>query len=687
MLVKLFLICYCLKCSISEYPFRNISLSWAERVDDLVNRLTVDELIGQMSHGGGPSTGGPVPGIKRLGISPYSFATECIHGVMLRNATCFPQAIGLAATFSEDSVRNAAFVIATEARAIYNKFRKQGIYENYASISCFAPFINLVRHPLWGRIQEVYGEDPYLSGKIASAFVKGLHGDHKRYIKVSSGCKVVSAHSGPENIPQSRFSFDSKVSERDMRLTYLANVQACIEAGTFNLMCSYNSPVDAAADAVNAGVDLELSPDGHRSFFYNLTQAVKYGKVKVTALRESVKKLFYTRMRLGEFDPEYLNPYSKINTNVIQSKKHREVARKLAEQSFVLLKNLKETLPILKIINRLALIGPMVNDTGQLYGSYSPLIMQEYATTGMSLIALSKVAHIIKGCDDTRCKKYNSTAVKIAVSESDFSIVFLGTGVAVETEGMDRSNMDLPGHQEQLLKDVVSASKGNPVVVILFTGGPVKITWAMESKNVHAILQAWFPGQETGTALRRVLAHGGKFVTSPSGRLPYTWPRDLGQVPPMVDYSMKNRTYRYMMDKPLLEFGFGLSYTKFRYSNLSVYPTVVRNIGQKVKINFKVQNVGHYPSEEVPQVYIRWLDTKEEMPKLQLVAFKRTSAIKENRGLSLTFTIEGKQLAVWKDVGGFVLERGRIEIFVGGQQPSYLRLSNSNSLRHIITVA
>lgn len=141
---------------------------------------------------------------------------------------------------SRQSVENAAAVIATEARAIYNEFRKKGIYENFASISCFAPFINIVRHPLWGRIQEVYGEDPYLSGQIASAFVQGLHGTHKRYVKASSGCKVVSAHSGPENIPQSRLSFNSKVTERDLRLTFLPNVEACIEAGTFNLMCSYN---------------------------------------------------------------------------------------------------------------------------------------------------------------------------------------------------------------------------------------------------------------------------------------------------------------------------------------------------------------------------------------------------------------------------------------------------------------
>ncbi|MEE6484296.1 hypothetical protein FKM82_013830 [Ascaphus truei] len=224
-----------------EYPFMDPSLPWDDRVKDLIGRLTLKEMMLQMARGG-VMQNGPAPPITRLGVKPYSWNTECLRGDALAPgwATSFPQALGLAASFSPELVSQVANATATEVRAKHNYFVSIGNYDDHTGLSCFSPVINIMRHPLWGRNQETYGEDPYLSGVLAAAFVRGLQGDHPRYVKASAGCKHFAAHGGPENIPVSRFSFDAKVEERDLRMTFLPQFHACVRAGSYSVMCSYN---------------------------------------------------------------------------------------------------------------------------------------------------------------------------------------------------------------------------------------------------------------------------------------------------------------------------------------------------------------------------------------------------------------------------------------------------------------
>ncbi|CAH2221937.1 probable beta-D-xylosidase 5 [Pelobates cultripes] len=224
-----------------EYPFMDPSLPWDKRVEDLIGRLTLEEMVLQLARGGAGKNG-PAPAIPRLGIKPYSWNTECLRGDVQAPgwATSYPQALGLAASFSSELVAKVANATATEVRAKHNYFMSIGNYDDHTGLSCFSPVINIMRHPLWGRNQETYGEDPYLSGVLAAAFVKGLQGDHPRYVKANAGCKHFDAHGGPENIPVSRFSFDAQVLERDLRMTFLPQFHACIQAGSYSIMCSYN---------------------------------------------------------------------------------------------------------------------------------------------------------------------------------------------------------------------------------------------------------------------------------------------------------------------------------------------------------------------------------------------------------------------------------------------------------------
>ncbi|XP_021355658.1 beta-xylosidase/alpha-L-arabinofuranosidase 1-like isoform X2 [Mizuhopecten yessoensis] len=563
----------------ADYPFRNTSLSYDERVRDLVNRLNVSELILQMSKGGGGNLGGPAPPIPRLGIGPFQWDSECLRGdVGAGNATSFPQSIGLAASFNPELLYEVSEATAVEVRAKYNSFRRNNHYTDHTGLNCFSPVINIMRHPLWGRNQETYGEDPYLSGLLAQAFVHGLQGQHSKYRHANVVCKHFAAYSGPENRPISRLRFDAEVKERDLRLTFLPQFEACVKAGAGGIMCSYNSvngvpsctnkklltdilrkewgfegfvvsdagavqfimldhmyypdAMTTAVGCAEAGLNLELSPSGfiyRTQIFSYLFKALKMGLITKQLLVDRVKPLFMTRMRLGEFDPPAMNPDNKLNLSVIQSPEHRELAIKAATQSFVLLKNTKGFLPIRTQLTTIAIVGPMADNPSQLMGDYSPDVDPRFMTTprrGLSPLAVKSL--YIAGCNDIACDRYDQSGVKATVSEAEVTIVCLGTGKALETETMDRPDMSLPIGQIQLLKDAVHYGRGK-VVLLLFSAGPVDVRFAQTSPEVVAIIQCFFPAQATGIALYNVLT----FATpdsNPSGRLPYTWYSDMSQV-------------------------------------------------------------------------------------------------------------------------------------------------------------
>ncbi|ESO88943.1 hypothetical protein LOTGIDRAFT_154011 [Lottia gigantea] len=461
--------------SLQDFPFRNTSLSWDERVDDLVGRLTLDEIQLQMAKGGA-GINGPAPAIDRLGIKPYQWDTECLHGDVGHNATAYPQSIGLAATFSTDLIFRMAEATAVEVRATNHANVQNGSYKGHTGLSCFAPVINIMRDPRWGRNQETYGEDPVLNGMLSQAYIKGLQGDHPRYVRASGGCKHFNVHGGPDNVPVSRSSFDAQVSIRDWRTTFLPAFRYCVEAGTYSLMCSYNringvpacaneflltevlrkewgfkgyvvsdeealenviyrhkyvnNTVDAATACVKAGCNLELSGRQEKNEVYmSISDAVSQGKLTEDLVRERVKPLFYTRMRLGEFDPPEMNPYASITTDVIEEKAHRDLAVEASMKSMVLLKN-DGFLPLQQTsFNKIAVVGPFGDSAYIMNGDYQASPDRQFITTprqGLSSLASSTI--FAQGCDDAKCKSYDSNSVKSAVDGVDVVFICLGLG-------------------------------------------------------------------------------------------------------------------------------------------------------------------------------------------------------------------------------------------------------------------
>lgn len=716
-----------------EYPFMNPALPWHERVNDLVNRLTLEEMVLQMARGGARENG-PAPPIKRLGIKPYSWNTECLRGDVEAPgwATSFPQALGLAASFSTDLIYRVANATATEVRAKHNYFMAIGNYDDHTGLSCFSPVINIMRHPLWGRNQETFGEDPFLSGVLSIAFVKGLQGDHPRYIKANAGCKHFDVHGGPENIPVSRFSFDAKVEERDWRMTFLPQFQACIRAGTYSVMCSYNrvngipacankklltdilrtewgfpgyvvsdegaiefilvqhkyttSFLDTAIASVSAGCNLELAFGLTNNVFMKIQEAVAKGNISMQLVKERVKPLFYTRMRLGEFDPPDMNPYNAYDQSLVQSEEHRELSLEAAIQSFVLLKNLHDTLPFSigdVTGKRIAVVGPFADNAEVLFGDYAAVPDPQYVSTPRKgLETLPADVHFTAGCNNPKCDQYSPADIKTVVQSADIIIVCLGTGTSIENEGIDRKDLALPGHQEDLLKDVVSLAAGHPVILLLFNAGPLDISWAKANESVNAILECFFPAQTTGMAIVRTLVDVDK--VNPAGRLPATWPAGMQQVPAMENYTMEGRTYRYYGDQvPLYPFGYGLSYTTFHYSNLIMVETAVPICGN-VTVSVEVENTGQRDGDEVVQLYLHWSRASVPVPRWQLVGIHRIP-IPAGHSVKAHFLVTYEQRAVWTDQ--WLLEPASFSVYVGGQQPFQETRANSNVLEAEFTVS
>ncbi|XP_072276006.1 uncharacterized protein [Pyxicephalus adspersus] len=726
-LITSVILIYIPDCLGQAYPFMDPSLPWDVRVKDLIGRLTLDEMVLQMARGGALKNG-PAPAIPRLGVKPHAWNTECLRGDVQAPgwATSYPQALGLAASFSPELIARVANATATEVRAKHNYFTSIGNYDDHTGLSCFSPVINIMRHPLWGRNQETYGEDPYLSGILATAFVKGLQGDHPRYVKANAGCKHFDVHGGPENIPVSRFSFDAKVDERDWRMTFLPQFQACVEAGTYSVMCSYNrvngvpacaneklltnilrkewgfqgyvvsdeaaiefimtqhkytsSFLETAIVSVNSGCNLELSFSLTDNVFMKIMDAVTYGNITLETVKERVYPLFYTRMRLGEFDPPDMNPYNALNLSSVQSQEHRDLALEAAIKSFVLLKNIKNTLPLdFRGIKgkKFGVIGPFANNSKELFGDYEPYPDPKYIVTPRDGIAELPVdISFAAGCEDAKCETYSSDEIKELVQSVDLTIVCLGTGVTVESEGVDRSVLSLRGYQSTLLKDAVISAGGHPVILLLFNAGPVDISWAKESEGVHAILECFFPAQAAGTAITKVLI--GAEEANPAGRLPSTWPAGMEQVPPMENYTMQGRTYRYYGSQvPLYPFGYGLSYTTFHYSNLEVNPSLLHPC-ETLQLSVNVKNTGLRMGDEVVQVYMSWWTASVPVPKWQLVAFQRVT-IQSGSSMKVFMKVLPKQRAVWSE--NWIIEPGEFSLYVGGQQPFQITSVPSNILQ------
>ncbi|KAH0631171.1 hypothetical protein JD844_005356 [Phrynosoma platyrhinos] len=617
-----------------DFPFRDPTLPWEERLDDLVNRLTLDEMVLQMARGGaGPN--GPAPPIKRLGIGPYNWNTECLRGDVEAPAwaTAFPQALGLAASFSPQLIYSIANATATEVRANHNYFVSRGYYFDHTGLSCFSPVLNIMRHPLWGRNQETYGEDPFLTAELGVAFVKGLQGDHPRYVKASAGCKHFDVHGGPENVPTSRLTFDAKVEERDWRMTFLPQFEACVQAGTFSFMCSYNR-----INGVPACANTKLLTDVLRG---------EWGFQGYVVSDEGAIELI---MMGHHFTHSFLETaIASVNAGC-----NLELAYWMKKNVFT---HINEA--VAKGNISLEVVGPFADNPTLLFGDYAPLADPQYIyTPRRGLTTISANVTFAAGCRYPTCDRYSPAEVKAAVQAADIVVVCLGTGVDIESEGLDRIDLALPGHQLELLQDTVAWAAGRPVILLLFNAGPLDVSWAKAHDGVGAILACFFPAQATGLA--------------------------IAKVPPMENYTMAGRTYRYYGDEaPLYPFGYGLSFTTFRYSDL-VLGTNVLPICGNLTISVVVENIGSRDGEEVVQLYLRWGKATVPVPRWQLAGFHRV-LVPKGQAVKVPFLLSFSQRAVW--AGEWQLEPGTFTLFVGGQQPFQETRAPSNILQADFTVS
>lgn len=697
-----------------QYPFQNTDLPLEERLDDIISRLTLDEKVLLMQHN--------APAIDRLAIPAYNWWNEALHGVARTKeyVTVFPQAIALAATFNSDGLQKTADIISSEGRAIFNEdFKNRRTGENYRGLTYWTPNINIFRDPRWGRGQETYGEDPYLTSIMGGAMVRGLEGDDPNYLKAVACAKHFAVHSGPEH---NRHSFNVTVSAYDLWDTYLpAFKHLVVNEKVHGVMCAYNrfagtpccandtllnnilrkkwdfdgyvttdcwaisdflnfhnthsSEIEAISDALLSGSDLECG-----SLYQKLIDAVKSGYITEKQVDISLRRLLKIEFQLGIFDPQEIVPFSNIDRSKLDCNEHKQHAYLMAKQSIVLLKNENRVLPLDENkIKHIAIIGPNANNPKTLLANYNGTPSSSI-TPYQSL--LSRYGDKLKityyqgvGIVDTLSNSPSFTEISKSVSSADV-ILYVG-GISADYEGEagdagaggyygfasgDRTTMALPKVQTELLKDLKKTNR--PIILVNMSGSAINFEW--ESQNVDAILQAWYGGQSAGDAIVDVLF--GKY--NPSGRMPITTYKSDTDLPDFEDYSMKNRTYRYFKGDVRYPFGYGLSYSEFNYSNLKFNQEI--NTGEDIEIEVEVQNTGDLSGDEIVQLYISHTNSSTPTPICALKGFKRI-ALNPNEKRKVKFILTPSSLAKVDLKGNAVESSGKIDIFVGGGQPRYAK--------------
>lgn len=695
----------------SDIPaYKNENLSFEERAKDLVSRMDLLEKVSQMTYNSAA--------VPRLGIPFYNWWNEALHGVARAGvATVFPQAIGMAATFDEDLLYKIADVISTEGRAKYHEAQRKGDRDIYKGLTFWSPNINIFRDPRWGRGHETYGEDPYLTGRLGVAFIKGLQGNDKKYMKAAACAKHFAVHSGPES---ERHSFNAVVSKKDLYETYLPAFKEAVKEGKVEaVMGAYNrtngepccgsktllndilrrdwgfqghvtsdcwaikdfhenhrvtsNALESVALAMNNGCDINCG-----NMYLNAMLAHKEGLISEETIDRSVTRLMTTRMKLGMFDDPEKVPYTNIPYEVNDCKEHRDFSRKVAEKTLVLLKNENNILPLDKNkIKSIAVIGPNANSRASLIGNYSGTASKyvtvldgiQNAVNPDTRVYYSEGSHLYKDKVENLAFPKDRFAEAVSIAERcDVVVMCLGLDASIEGEEGDASNeyasgdkkhLNLPGVQQDLLEAVYET--GKPIILVLLSGSALAVTWADE--NVPAIIQGWYPGEEGGTAIASMLF--GDF--SPSGRLPVTFYRSTEELPDFHDYSMKNRTYRYMENEPLYPFGYGLSYTKFEYSNLRINKEMI-NSGETVEFKAVVKNAGQYESDETVQLYLKDVEASVVVPKWQLRGIRKVHLL-PGEEKEVCFELTPRQMALINDDGKCILEPGKFQVFIGGSQP------------------
>ena len=683
-------------------PVSEVIISFNKTADSIISLLTIEQKASQML-----STSRSIP---EHGIEMYNWWNEALHGVARSaKATVFPQAIAMGATFDPELIRNTADAISTEARAMYNIFNKKGMRLEYTGLTFWSPNINIFRDPRWGRGHETYGEDPYLTGKIGKAFVNGLQGNHPKYLKVAAGAKHFAVHSGPEAI---RHSFNVKVSPQDLNETYLPAFKELIEANVEIVMCAYNrlndkpccgsksllndllredwgfkghvvsdcgaiydiksnhnftiSDEESVAYAIKGGVDLNCG-----SLYNLIPKAIEKGYLAEKDLDKSLKRLLMTRLKLGILTKVNDNPYEGLNENHINNKNHIKLARDVAAKSIVLLKNKNNILPLSKNINRLFITGPNAANVNTLLANYnglSPNIVTplEGITTKVSngtMIRFNEGVGLIS--DNNRMDWSASLA-----GSSDVTIAIMGISALIEGEegaaissdaNGDRNTISLPTNQIEYLRKLRKSAGDKPIVLVIKSGSAIELTEI--SKYVDAIIYAWYLGEQGGNAIADVIFGD----VNPSGKLPITIPKSLSHLPYYSDYNMDNRTYKFTNHKPMYPFGFGLSYSSFDYSDLSLKKKKI-DIGDSIELNFEVFNNSNIAGEEVVQVYINDIEASFRTPNSSLIFFQRIH-LNSGEKKKINLLIDDNTMGSYNEKGVKEIEPGNFKIFVGGSSP------------------
>lgn len=830
-----------------SFPMWDSNLTREQRINDLVSRLTLDEKVRQMIHS--------APSIPHLGIPAYDWWSETLHGVARTpySVTVYPQAIALAATWNPQGIKNMGRFSGIEGRAVYYRSLREGRNnQRYSGLTFWTPNINIFRDPRWGRGQETYGEDPFLTKTIGSAIVAGLQGDDPNFLLAAACAKHFAVHSGPE---PSRHVDNFYPSKYDLWDTYLPAFKELVtKSKVEGVMCAYNrvdnqpccgndllmtdilknqwkfdgyvtsdcwgiedffrfhkthkDATSAAADAVLHGTDVECG----NNVFHSLKEGVKTGLITEKQIDESIKHLFRTRYRLGMFDSPDLVSYSKIPETALESPEHKALSLQLAQQSMVLLKNSKNTLPLKKSIKKIAVIGPNADNGIAILGNYNGLpsklttvlegiknklgseveVMYEkainytndtlfvpdnkivltydnqkgvlaeyynndslggnpvisrreeginnYWTDGKSPgdgvdkdhFSARYISYFVAEETDTlnfeaqgddfyrvmidrkvvinawernrwgarhikvpvvkgrkyeikvefkqiegnslirffagKYEKTNLAQLNDRVKDADAIIFVGGISPALEGEEMpvnlpgfnggDRTSIMLPNVQTELMKSLKNT--GKPLVFVMMSGSAVAIPW--EEDNVPAILNAWYGGESAGTAVADILF--GDY--NPSGKLPVTFYKSDSDLPDFLDYSMDNRTYRYFKGQALYPFGYGLSFTAFKYGNLILPKTLAK--GMPLEVEVSVTNSGKLAGEEVVQLYVSHQKINGKAPIRALKGFLRIS-LKPGETQVVKMQLSVEDLSIISENGEEVQPVGEMVISVGGGQP------------------
>ena len=697
---------------------RNAGMLWATyRADPWTKKTLANGLNPELSAKAGNALQKYVMENTRLGI-PMFLAEEAPHGHMAIGATVFPTGIGMAATWSPELVKEVGQVIAKEIRS-------QGGHISYG------PVLDLTRDPRWSRVEETFGEDPVLSGILGASMVDGLGGGNlsQKYATIAT-LKHFLAYAVPEGGQNGNYA---SVGIRDLHQNFLPPFRKAIDSGALSVMTSYNSidgipctsnhylltqllrnewkfcgfvvsdlysiegiheshfvaltKENAAIQSVTAGVDVDLGGDAYT----NLCHAVQSGQMDKAVIDTAVCRVLRMKFEMGLFEHPYVDP--KIAAKTVRRKEHIELARKIAQSSITLLKNENSILPLSKTINKVAVIGPNADNRYNMLGDYTAPQEDSNVKTVLDGI-LTKLSpsrvEYVRGCAirDTTVNEIEqaieaarrSEVVIVVVGGSsarDFKTSYKETGAAVAEEGsvsdmecgegFDRASLSLLGRQQELLESLQKT--GKPLIVVYIEGRPLEKNWA--SEYADALLTAYYPGQEGGNAIADVLF--GDY--NPSGRLPISVPRSVGQIP--VYYNKKaprNHDYVEVSSSPLYSFGYGMSYTTFEYSDLQV----VQKSARCFEVSFKVKNTGKYDGEEVSQLYMRDEYASVVQPMKQLKHFERFH-LKKGEEKKVTFVLTEEDFFLVNYTLKKVVESGNFHLMIGAA-------SNDIRLQNVILV-